>query len=132
MSIKKNSVEGAGLLNWSIPISHAVVVNNWCLTSRKSAVNSKGNYEEATIHRETDLAFSIFFAALMNGGIDDEDVISVDVALDDLKNLSEVNAIFMELFPEDKRPARTICQAEELTFGGKIKIIGTAVKDIIT
>ena len=42
----------------------------------------------------------------------------------------EINKLFMELFPEGSRPARTIYQAEALPFGGKIKITGTAVKDI--
>jgi 2-iminobutanoate/2-iminopropanoate deaminase len=34
----------------------------------------------------------------------------------------------MRLFPEGKRPARTIYEAAALPFGGKIKIVATAVK----
>ncbi len=36
----------------------------------------------------------------------------------------------MELFEEGKRPARTIYQAQALPFGAKVKITGTAVKDL--
>ncbi|MBE0538932.1 MAG: RidA family protein, partial [Ignavibacterium sp.] len=36
-----------------------------------------------------------------------------------------------ELFPENKRPARTVYQAEALPFGGKIKITGIAVKELL-
>lgn len=132
MSSKKYIVEGEGLPKWSNPISHAVVVNNMCFVSGQLAVNSDGIYERGTIQSETDLAFSNFFAALMNAGFDKDDIVFVDIAFDDLKDLPIVNMIFMKLFPEDKRPARTIYQAEALPFGGKIKITGTAVKDIVT
>lgn len=132
MSSKKYIVEGEGLPKWSNPISHAVVVNNMCFVSGRLAVNSDGIYERGTIQSETDLAFSNFFAALTNAGFDKDDIVFVDIAFDDLKDLPIVNMIFMKLFPEDKRPARTIYQAEALPFGGKIKITGTAVKDIVT
>ncbi len=132
MSGKKYIVEGEGLPNWSNPISHAVVVNNMCFVSGQLAINAEGIYVEGTVQSETDLAFSNFFAALTSAGFDKDDVVFVDIAFDNLKDLPTVNTIFIRLFPEDKRPARTICQAEALPFGGKIKITGTAVKDIIT
>lgn len=132
MAGKKYIVEGEGLPNWSNPISHAVVVNNMCFVSGQLAVNSDGIYERGTIQCETDLAFSNFFAALTNAGFNKDDIVFVDIAFDDLKDLPIVNTIFMKLFPENKRPARTIYQAEALPFGGKIKITGTAVKEIIT
>jgi len=40
------------------------------------------------------------------------------------------NTIFIKLFPEGKRPARTIYEAAALPFGAKVKITGTAVKDL--
>ena len=65
----------------------------------------------------------------LNGGTK-EDVVFIDIAFDDLKDLPEINKLYMELFPENKRPARTIYQAEALPFGGKVKITGTAVKEL--
>ena len=132
MSVKKYITEGEGLPTWSNPISHAVVVNNMCFISGQLAIDSDGIYVEDTIQNETNLAFSNFFSALRNSGFDRDDVVFIDIAFNDLNELPIVNTIFSTLFPEEKRPARTIYQAEALPFGGKIKITGTAVKDIIT
>lgn len=132
MAVKKYITKGEGLPDWSNPISHAVVVNNMCFISGQLAINSDGVYVEGTIENETKLAFSNFFAALRNSGFDPDDLVFIDIAFNDLNDLPIVNTIFMTLFPEGKRPARTIYQAEALPFGGKIKITGTAVKDILT
>jgi 2-iminobutanoate/2-iminopropanoate deaminase len=129
MAAKKYIVEGEGLPKWSNPISHAVVVNNMCFVSGQLAVDEVGNYTKGTSQEETTLAFANFFAALMNSEIDKDDVVFIDIAFDNLEDVSEVNTIFMNLFPEGKRPARTIYQAQALPFGGKVKITGTAVKD---
>lgn len=130
MPQKKYILKGDGLPNWSNPISHAVVVNNMCFVSGQLAINSAGDYVPGTILSEAKLAFSNFFAAIKNSGFVREDIVFIDIAFDDLNELSEVNKLYMELFPEGKRPARTIYQAEALPFGGKIKVTGTAVKDI--
>ncbi|MND06746.1 Endoribonuclease L-PSP [compost metagenome] len=58
-----------------------------------------------------------------------EDFVFIDVAFADLRDLAEVNTLFAELFPEGKRPARTIYQAAALPFGGKIKVMGVAIKE---
>ncbi|MCF6289261.1 MAG: RidA family protein [Proteobacteria bacterium] len=52
------------------------------------------------------------------------------MAFDNLKDLPEINRLYMELCSENRRPARTIYQAEALLFGGKIKITGTAIKEL--
>jgi 2-iminobutanoate/2-iminopropanoate deaminase len=130
MSIKKYITEGSGLPNWSNPISHAVVVNNMCFVSGQLSVNTEGKYIPGTAREEGELAFSYFFAALKHAGFSKSDVVFIDIAFDDLKDLAEMNTLYMELFPENKRPARTIYQAEALPFGGKIKITRTAVKDL--
>ncbi|HCM77669.1 MAG TPA: RidA family protein, partial [Cytophagales bacterium] len=58
------------------------------------------------------------------------DIVFIDIAFNDLKDLAPINQLYMALFPENKRPARTIYQAAALPFGGKVKITGTAVKDL--
>lgn len=130
MSNKKYITKGEGLPNWSNPISHAVVVNNMCFVSGQLSVNIDGNYVPGTILEEGHLAFSNFFSALKSADFKNEDVVFIDIAFNNLKDLPEINTLFMKLFPEHKRPARTIYQAEALPFGGKIKITGTAVKDL--
>ncbi len=130
MGTKKYITKGEGLPNWTNPISHAVVVNNMCFVSGQLAVNTNGEYVPGTIIEEGKLAFSNFFSALQNADFKKEDIVFIDIAFNDLKELPEINTLFIELFPENKRPARTIYQAEALPFGGKVKITGTAVKDL--
>jgi len=130
MSNKKYIISGEGLPKWNNPISHAVVVNNMCFVSGQLAVNINGNYVSGTVLEEGKLAFSNFFMAIEHAGFKKEDVVFIDIAFDDLTYLPEINLLFTELFPEDKRPARTIYQAQALPFGGKIKITGTAVKNL--
>lgn len=130
MSTKKYITQGEGLPNWSNPISHAVVVNNMCFVSGQLAVNANGKYVPGTIEEEGKLAFANFYAAIKNAGFAKEDIVFIDIAFENLQDLPPINELYMELFPEGKRPARTIYQAAALPFGGKIKITGTAVKDL--
>lgn len=129
MSFKKYITEGKGLPKWSNPISHAVVANNMCFVSGQLSVNSEGRYISGDITSEAKLAFDNLFSALDAAGFTKQDIVFIDIAFNDLKELPEVNQLYMELFPEGKRPARTIYQAEALPFGGKIKVTCTAVKD---
>jgi 2-iminobutanoate/2-iminopropanoate deaminase len=130
MSSKKYIIEGEGLPKWSSPISHAVVVNNMCFVSGQVSVNLDGAYIPGTALEEGKLAFSNFFAAVKNAGFEKSDIVFIDIAFDDLQDLPAINELYTALFPENKRPARTIYQAQALPFGGKIKITGTAVKDL--
>lgn len=130
MNSKKYITNGEGLPNWSNPISHAVVVNNMCFVSGQLSVNLDGEYIPGTALEEGERAFSNFFAAVRSADFEKDDIVFIDIAFDNLKDLPEINNLYMELFPENRRPARTIYQAEALPFGGKIKITGTAVKDL--
>jgi len=131
MSNKKYIEHGSGLPKWNNPISHAVVVNNMCFISGQLSVNNQGNYVKENIKAETRRAFDNFFSAVKNSGFQKEDIVFIDIAFNDLSDLPEVNEIFTDLFEEGKRPARTIYQAQALPFGAKVKITGTAVKDLI-
>ncbi len=130
MSSKKYITTGVGLPNWPNPISHAVVVNNMCFVSGQLAVNTEGDYTSGSASEEGKLAFANFFAALKQAGFDRADVVFSDIAFDDLADLPAIDELFAQLFPEDRRPARTVYQAQALPFGGKVKVTGTAVKDL--
>jgi len=121
---------GADLPQWSNPISHAVVVNNMCFISGQLSVNIDGEYVAGTIKEEAIRAFNNVFAAAKAAGFDKSEIVYIDIAFSDLTELKDVNDIYMDLFPEGKRPARTIAEAAALPFGGKIKIVATAVKSI--
>jgi len=130
MDAKKHLQHGAGLPNWSNPISHAVVANNMCFVSGQLSVNSTGEFVSGSILEEAKRTFANFFAVLKHAKFTKEDIVFVDIAFNDLKDLPIVNQLYSEYFDEGKRPARTIYQIEALPFGGKIKIMGTAVKDM--
>lgn len=130
MSSKKYITNGDGLPNWSNPISHAVVANNMCFVSGQLSVNMEGVYVPGTTLEEARIAFTNFFAAVKNAGFDKEDIVFVDIAFENLTDLPEINQLYTALFPEGRRSARTIYQVAALPFGGKIKVMGTAVKNI--
>ena len=130
MSSKKYIIKGEGLPNWTNPISHGVVANNMCFVSGQMSVNNDGKYICGTALEEAKIAFENFFAVLKNADFELKDTVFIDIAFDDLDNLSEINNLFISLFPENKRPARTVYEVKKLPFGGKIKVAGTAVKDL--
>ncbi|MEO7976774.1 RidA family protein [Flavobacterium sp.] len=130
MNSKKYITKGDGLPNWENPISHAVVANNMCFVSGQLSVNSEGKYVCETALKEGELAFKNFFSVIENAGFKKEDIVFIDIAFDNLENLPEINQLYSSLFLVDKRPARTIYEVQKLPFGAKIKIAGTAVKDL--
>ncbi|MEO8238200.1 MAG: RidA family protein [Flavobacterium sp.] len=130
MNSKKYITEGDGLPNWENPISHAVVANNMCFVSGQLSVNIEGKYICDTALKEAELAFKNFISVIENAGFKKDDIVFIDIAFDNLENLPEINHLYGSLFPENKRPARTIYEVQKLPFGAKIKIAGTAVKDI--
>jgi 2-iminobutanoate/2-iminopropanoate deaminase len=130
MSARKFITAGKGLPKWSNPISHAVVVNNMCFVSGQLSVDIDGLYVSGTIKEETVRAFNNVFAALNVAGFDKSEIVYIDIAFSDLSKANEVNLIYMHLFPEGRRPARTIYEAAKLPFAAKVKIVATAFKDV--
>jgi len=122
--------KGEGIPQWSSPISHAVVVNNICYLSGQLSIDRAGNYAPGTAREEAVRAFNNLFAAVRAAGFSISDIVFLDIAFIDLADVGDVNALYAELFPESKRPARTIYQAAALPFGGKVKVMGVAIKDL--
>lgn len=122
--------QGDGLPQWENPISHAVVVNNMCFISGQLSVNEAGEFVSGTIDEGAAWAFDKFFAAATAAGFDRSDIVYIDIAFANLSQVQAVNNLYMQLFPEGRRPARTIYEAAALPFGGKIKVVATAVKSL--
>lgn len=120
--------QGEGLPKWSNPISHAVAAGNMCFISGQLSVSNDGKYCPGTPTEEAMLAFSNVFAAAKAAGFEKDEIVYVDLAFDDLSDLDEVNQVYITLFEEGRRPARTVYEAAALPFGGKIKVVATAVK----
>lgn len=127
--MRKYVTSGPGLPQWTSPISHAVVVDNLCHLSGQLSLDATGRYVPGTAREEARRAFANLFAALAAAGFSPEHLTFIDIAFADLKDLGEVNDVYAELFPAGRRPARTVYQAAGLPYGGKVKVMGIAVKE---
>lgn len=96
--------------------------------SGQLAVDRSGIFRSGSPREEAALAFRNVFAALEAAGFSRDDVVYVDLAFTDLGDLPEVNSLFAELFPEGRRPARTVYQAAALPYSGKVKVQAVAVR----
>ena len=112
------------------PISHAVVVGAHCHVSGQLSVDSGGCYVRGSATEEAERAFANVFAILRAAEFQPSDIVYVDIALHDLTELPEVNAVYARLFPEGQRPARTIYQATALPYGGRVKVQATAIREL--
>lgn len=121
--------EGENLPKWSSPISHAVVANDTCYLSGQLSMDAYGVYVAGTAREEAERAFGNLFSAVRAAGFSFGDVTFIDLAFIDLADLPQVNEVFARLFPEGRRPARTVYQAAALPYGGRIKVMGIAVRD---
>jgi 2-iminobutanoate/2-iminopropanoate deaminase len=120
---------GPGLPAWSSPISHAVVVDDHCYLSGQLSLAEDGSYVPGTAGDEARRAFANLFAAVRAAGFAVEDLVFVDIAFVDLADAPAVNALYAELFPAGRRPARTMYQAAALPFGGRVKVMGVAIRE---
>lgn len=120
---------GPGLPTAPSPISQAVVAGTHCYVSGQLAVDATGAFRPGTALEEATLAFENVFAAVAAAGFSRRDIVFLDIAFTDLVDTSAVNALYSQLFAEDRRPARTIYQAAALPYGGRVKIQAIAVRD---
>ena len=110
------------------PISNAVVVGNQCWISGQLSVGPDGKYQPGTAREEAERAFAHVFRIAEAAGFARSEIVYVDLAFIDLADVAEVNALYGDLFPEGRRPARTIYQAAALPFGGRIKVQAVAAR----
>jgi 2-iminobutanoate/2-iminopropanoate deaminase len=127
--MKEFIATGDGLPNWAAPISHAVVVDNMCYLSGQLSLDRDGNYVRGSTGQEASLAFDNLFCAIKAARFSLSDLVFVDIALIDLGDVGEINELYARLFPEGRRPARTIYQAAALPYGARVKVMGVAIKE---
>jgi len=120
---------GPGLPDWTSPIAHAVVVDDTCYLSGQLSLDEAGQYVAGSAREEAGRAFANLFAAVREAGFEVADLVFVDIAFVDLADAPAVNALYAELFPEGRRPARTMYQAAALPFGGRVKVMGVAMRE---
>jgi 2-iminobutanoate/2-iminopropanoate deaminase len=121
------NTEGVPKVN--APISQAVVVGKHCYISGQLATDLDGNFIAGTALEEAKQAFNNIFAIVIAANFKISDIVFIDLAFIDLADISVINPLFDGLFPENKKPARTVYQAAALPYGGKIKVTAIAIKD---
>jgi 2-iminobutanoate/2-iminopropanoate deaminase len=128
MTERKFIATGENIPVTTAPISQAVVAGNYCHVSGQLAIDINGKFINGTIEEQTVLAFANLFAVLKEANFTREEIVFVDIAFTDLKDLEFVNPYFDSLFEAGKKPARTIYQAAALPMGAKIKVMAVAIK----
>ncbi len=121
-----NAVDGVPIS--PSPISNAVVAGGICWISGQLSVGDDGRYAPGTPREEAERAFELVFRIAVAAGFGREHIVYVDLAFQDLADLSEVNVLYGELFAEGRRPARTVYQAARLPFGAKVKVQAIAAR----
>lgn len=127
--MRRYITEGEGLPRWTSPISHAVVTDNVCQLSGQLSIDAEGRYVKGSATDEAQRAFANLFAAVRAAGFTPSEITFIDIALVDIAELPAVNAVFCALFPADRRPARTVYEAAALPYGGRVKVMGTAIRE---
>jgi 2-iminobutanoate/2-iminopropanoate deaminase len=128
MTEKKYITTSTNIAPTTAPISQAVVASNYCHVSGQLAIDANGNFVNGTIEEQTKMAFDNLFAVLTAANFSKEDIVFVDIAFTDLKDIAVVNPYYDSLFVTDKKPARTIYQAAALPMGAKVKVLAVAIK----
>jgi 2-iminobutanoate/2-iminopropanoate deaminase len=128
MTDKKFITTGTNIPPTIAPISQAVVAGNYCHVSGQIALDKDGNFVNGTIEAQTKMAFDNLFAVLAEANFSIADIVFVDIAFTDLKDIAVVNPYFDSLFAADRKPARTIYQAAALPMGAKVKVLAVAIK----
>lgn len=120
---------GPGLPAAPSPISQAVVAGNHCYVSGQLALDHTGVFQRGSAREEAILAFENVLNAVAAAGFSRDEIVYVDIAFIDLADVPDVNELFGQLFPEPRRPARTIYQAAALPYGGRVKVQAVAVRE---
>jgi len=121
--------QGEGIAPTTAPISQAVVAGNYCHISGQLAVLQDGTFHAGTTLEEFKIAFNNLFAVLKAANFEQNQIVFVDIAFLDLKDLADITPYYDSLFPSGRKPARTIYQAAALPYGGKIKVMAVAIRE---
>ena len=105
------------------------MAGNHCYVSGQLAVDANGVFQGGTAREEAVLAFENILRAVAAAGFSRDEIVYVDIAFIDLADVPAVNELYAELFPEPRRPARTIYQAAALPYGGRVKVQAIAVRE---
>ena len=111
-----------------LPFSSAVVVGNTIyLAGEIGRAPGTTKVVEGGVGAETRQIFENYKATLARVGASLDDVVKCTVFLDDMSKFAEMNAAYVEFFPNEK-PARSTFGVDGLALGAALEIECLAVK----
>ena len=119
---------GHGVPKTTSPISQAVVAGNSCYISGQLPVDHNGLLKRGSFESQVRLTLRNLVAVARAAGYTVAEIVYLDVALLDIRDMPIVNRVFASVFPAGRRPARTVYQAAALPLGSRIKLQGIAYK----
>lgn len=104
------------------PYSHAVAVDGLVICSGQTPLDSEtGELVAGGIAAQTAQCFANLFAVLAGAGLDETDVVKVNVYLTDMDNFAAMNAEYETKFSAPF-PARTTIGVASLPLGADVEI----------
>lgn len=104
-----------------IPLSQAIKVGDWVLTSGQLGMDSSGALVAGGMAAETRQVLENLKAVLEAAGSSLSRVHKVTIYVVDLSEVPALNTVFYEYFPKES-PARTTFQAAGLIAGARVEI----------
>jgi len=119
MPRKAYSAEGAVSVG---PYSHAVEMGDYVFLSGQTPIDPKtGKLAEGGVAVQTEQCFRNLFKVLEAAGLTSEDVAKVNVYLRDMKDFTDMNAVYSRQF-STPYPARTTIGVAGLPLDARIEI----------
>lgn len=111
----------------SLPFSAAVVAGDHCYISGQVAIDpDTGQLRSGSTVEEFQLAMSNVLAVARTAGFNPDEIVFVTVLLADIADYAAVNAVYRDVFPPEKLPARMMFQVAALPLGARIEIQAVA------
>lgn len=105
-----------------VPLSQAIKAGDWVFASGQLGMDPRtGHLIKGGIKAETRQVCENLKAVLEAGGSSLARVVKVTIYMADLGELTAMNGVFSEYFPQDP-PARTTFQAAGLVAGARVEI----------
>lgn len=119
MPRKAYSAEGAVSVG---PYSHAVEMGDYVFLSGQTPIDpNTGKLAEGGVAVQTEQCFRNLFKVLEAAGLTPDDVVKVNVYLRDMKDFSDMNAVYSSQF-STPYPARTTIGVAGLPLDARIEI----------
>ena len=106
------------------PYSHVVDGGNYIFFSGQTAMNSLGEEGKAlkgNVAEQTKEVFSNLNAAMKAAGVENNQIVKVNVYLTTMDDFNPMNEVYKEFF-EAPYPARTCVAVHELPLGAEVEI----------